>query len=241
MRNPVWKRTAVFSVSVFSLSAVLFFAMKAFGATAPTIATVYWTGNPEAKRIAITVDDCRSIDNMTKMLDLFRANDAKATFYVVGRNLRVKDRDFWRRVVAEGHELGNHTYGHVSLTSLPESEVKSQLSKTQTALNEALGFAYPLHSVRPPYGNWRRGATLRDVYRAGYDSVILWSVSQIDPDIAYEQIENGSVCLFHSNLNDLLCLETLVPRLRADGFELVTVSELFGFNPEREPSAALIP
>jgi peptidoglycan/xylan/chitin deacetylase (PgdA/CDA1 family) len=187
-------------------------------------------GNPGQKKIAITVDDCENLAILAEMLDLFKEQEIKATFFVLGRALKVEDRELWQRMVEEGHEIGNHTYGHISLTAgtTDGSTTKSQLRRTENRLNEVLGYEYPMRIMRPPYGKCQINGAQTRIKNAGYDHIILWSVSQINPKKALGQIVDGSICLYHSNKKDLLCLQEIIPQLKEDGYEMVTVSELLG-------------
>ncbi len=89
-------------------------------------------------------------------------------------------------------------------------------------------------SFRPPYGNITdmNGSSKRfrsAVEKFGYRHVVLWDVSQTDPDKAYYQVKNGSILLYHSRHKDYECMKTLIPRLLEDGYEFVTVSTLLEF------------
>ncbi|MEA5015186.1 MAG: polysaccharide deacetylase family protein [Candidatus Limiplasma sp.] len=192
-------------------------------------ADTYRFGDPEVRKIAITVDDCRNMAVLESMLDLFKEEGISATFFVIGNALKEKDSALWQRVVAEGHEIGNHTYSHADLSHRNRRAILWQLRETEETLDRVLGFSYQMRVMRPPYGRVAIRGTLGPILEAGYERVILWSVSQTDPDTAFAQIKNGSVCLYHTNPKDLRCLQKLIPRLKAEGYEMVTVSELFGF------------
>ncbi|NLV57729.1 MAG: polysaccharide deacetylase family protein [Clostridiales bacterium] len=194
-------------------------------------ADVYRSGDPTVSKIAITVDDCRNMTVFEGMLNLFKEEGIHATFFVVGNALQEKDRALWQRAVAEGHEIGNHTFGHADLSRTTRRTILSQLHRTEAALDLILGYHYQMRVMRPPYGHIAVRGTLGPVLDAGYSHVILWSVSQTDPEIALKKIKNGSICLYHTNTKDLRCLKELIPRLKAEGYEMVTVSELFGFEP----------
>lgn len=205
-------------------------------------AKTYFQGDPDQKRIAITIDDCRRPDVMEDMLDLFQAEGIHVTFYPIGIAIHEKDADLWRRVLADGHEIGNHTYGHLSLPICSPGQVERQLSRMETALDKALGFHYEVMTMRPPFGKYKHRNTMTKISNAGYDKVILWTVSQTDAKTVLRQISNGSVCLFHTNPKDYRCLQVIIPALKAEGYEMVTVSELFGFTDKPdEPSQTAEP
>jgi peptidoglycan/xylan/chitin deacetylase (PgdA/CDA1 family) len=190
---------------------------------------VYKQGDPKVPRIAITVDDCFDIDILIRMLDLFEQESACVTIFPIGSRIRPEDRDVWRRVLADGHEIGNHSQGHRNFNNLTRRQIYDELTRAQSRLDDALGYAYPMTLMRPPYGSFNAEHTLSYIRAAGYDKVIFWSVSQTNPEAAMDAIRAGSVCLFHTNARDLRCLAEIIPQLKEKGFELVTVSELFGF------------
>jgi len=191
-------------------------------------AKVYRQGDPAVKKIAITVDDCTKPGILTEMLDLFSEHEIRVTFFVLGNALRLSDREIWQRAVADGHEIGNHTFGHASLNVIDGPAVQSQLRRAENAFNETLGYPYNMQVMRPPYGRCRENGALTRIQNAGYQHVILWTVAQTDPQKALKAISNGSICLFHTNAKDLLCLQEIIPVLKAEGYEMVTVSDLLG-------------
>jgi len=195
---------------------------------AQAAAKIYRQGDPNIKRIAITVDDCMKIGILEEMLDLFSEQEIRVTFFVLGTALRVTDREIWQRAVADGHEIGNHTFSHAGLTTIDGPAVISQLRRTENALNSALGFDYHMLVMRPPYGRCRENGAATRIKNAGYQHIILWTVDQVNPQKALKAISNGSICLFHTNTKDLLCLQEIIPILKAEGYEMVTVSELLG-------------
>ena len=69
------------------------------------------------------------------------------------------------------------------------------------------------------------------IEKAGYSHAVMWDVSQTDPKKCYYDVQNGSILLFHTMIADFRCLEELLPRLQADGYEFVTVSEMLGLPP----------
>lgn len=96
-----------------------------------------------------------------------------------------------------------------------------------------LGYHYPLRLLRPPYGEYKDSTRnfLPMFEQYGVEKVVLWDVSQTDPYKAFEDVQNGSILLYHTNEKDYECLKILVPMLKEAGYELVTVSELLGLEP----------
>ena len=112
------------------------------------------------------------------------------------------------------------------------------LGRAQEALDQTLGYHYEIRWLRPPYGSIADGKKLKKqqvinaVKKYGFQNIIHWDVSETkDMEKALEDVQNGSILLFHSKKKDSNFLEKLIPELKARGFEMVTVSELFGFPP----------
>lgn len=202
------------------------------GANAVEPGFAVYHGSREEMRIAVTVDDCYNLACLRDMLTLAEEHDIPLTFFVLGNMLHPEDRQLWQDVVDAGHEIGNHTYGHAELTEIQPRAVLLQLSRTQDALDAALGYHYPMQMMRPPYGRIQRsnGTSIADlVEKAGYQRIVLWDVSQTDPDLAVHAVKPGSILLYHTNPKDYNCLVKLIPELKEKGYTFVTVSDLLGF------------
>jgi len=192
----------------------------------------YLAGDPESKKIAITVDDMFGLDHLESILDLCQTYGIPMTFFPVGSMIKPENAALWQRVVDEGHEIGNHTFSHRNIEKLTNYQLERQLVRTQEALNAVLKEPYPLRLFRPPYGKYDRtgGGSSSALGSLGYHYIILWSVALTDADQAFKKTKNGSILLFHTNKKDVRCLETLIPMLLDAGFEPVTVSELLGLD-----------
>ncbi|MFI7642144.1 bifunctional polysaccharide deacetylase/glycosyltransferase family 2 protein [Nonomuraea sp. NPDC049400] len=103
-----------------------------------------------SRTIALTFDDGPDPAWTPQVLDMLKRYGAKATFFTVGSKV-AKYPELARRIVAEGHELGNHTYSHADLATLPGWRLKLELSLTQRALAGATGLHTTL--ARPPYSS----------------------------------------------------------------------------------------
>ena len=88
----------------------------------------------------MTFDDGPHPQNTPRLLDMLRDRNIKATFYVIGRSVENYPQ-IVRRIVAEGHEIGNHSYTHRNLTKLSDSEVLRELTRTRDAIVSAAGSA----------------------------------------------------------------------------------------------------
>jgi peptidoglycan/xylan/chitin deacetylase (PgdA/CDA1 family) len=102
-------------------------------------------------KIALTFDDGPDPRITPLILDTLREHHIKATFFVVGRRVE-ENPDLLRRIVDEGHTIGNHTYAHADMSYLSPEQMRLELQRTQRAVDKALGYHYQMKIMRPPYG-----------------------------------------------------------------------------------------
>jgi len=188
-------------------------------------AQTVWHGSRDLPQIAVTVDDCYDRGHLEAVIALCEQYAVPVTFFPVGNALKYADAPLWQRALDAGCEIGNHTWAHKRLVDLNGNNIRFQLSRTQQKLDELLGFSYPLTLLRPPYGD--TNARVRETAAGeGYRYVVLWDVSQTDPDKAFRNVRNGSILLYHTNARDVRCLRQLIPRLLDAGYRFVTVTQL---------------
>src|SRR2546427_7435919 len=106
-------------------------------------------GPADGKRIALTFDDGPAPPFTEQILDILRARGITATFFVCGRNVE-RHPDVVRRIAAEGHTLGNHTYSHPFLCFRSRRSMAGEIDRTQEAVRKITGESPTL--FRPPYG-----------------------------------------------------------------------------------------
>ena len=139
------------------------------------------------------------------------------------------------RQVAEGHEIGNHTYHHKPMKKCRDGEGKREITETSEAIKSITGKAPVL--FRPPEGSYSPSTV--ELARACGCDVVLWNVDTRDWALAgteeivsnvKKNVRNGSIILFHDFTRDgshtLDALKILLPYLLSEGYEFVTVSEL---------------
>ena len=198
-------------------------------------------GDRNSNKIAITVDDCykNRREWITYNAELCRKFGVQMTFFPIVYTgcLSEEYRDIWLDVLDAGCEIGSHTWSHLKLGNRDKWGLMNALGRHQEELDKTLGFHYQVRWLRPPYGalkgkNLSEGAVISILKRFGYDHIIHWDVSETkNMDKALKNIQNGSILLFHAQKKDSLFLEKLIPELQDRGFEMVTVSALFGFDP----------
>lgn len=179
------------------------------------------------KMVALTFDDGPS-RHTDRILDVLARYDAAATFFVVG-NRAADFEQVLRRERELDCQIGSHSYSHRYLNSLSYGELSSELSRTDEAVEAAIGERTTC--LRPPGGFFdKRVAALVDC------PIAMWSVDTLDwktkdPQDVYrratEHVENGDVILMHDLYESTAeAVERIVPELIRQGYRLVTFSEL---------------
>ncbi|HSX98820.1 MAG TPA: polysaccharide deacetylase family protein, partial [Streptomyces sp.] len=125
----------------------------------------------KVKCVALTFDDGPVADTQ-RLLRLLNERDVTGTFYAVGTNVRRNPSTVSAAALA-GHQIGNHSWDHADLTKLSSAKIKSQLSRTDTAIKQATG-KKPT-TVRAPYG-----AHNTAVRSAAGRPLVHWSVDTLD-------------------------------------------------------------
>lgn len=191
----------------------------------------------EAKRIALTFDDGPDKTYTPLILDVLKKREIKATFFVVGTQV-AKYGDVMKRISAEGHAIGNHTWDHADLTKRTAEQIAQEISRTDEAIRKALGTGTKL--FRPPYGaaNDKVKAALADADQ----QLIQWTVDTRDwagtaPTEIVEKVKKqakpGGIILMHcfggknGKLdNTIEALPLVIDYLKEEGYTFVTVPEL---------------
>lgn len=216
--------------------ALMLMASLALAQEAEKYITQYTNGDREQKRIAVTIDDWYEPDMLPAFLDAAQEYGAKLTLYPIGINVMKRDRAFWQRALDEGHELGNHSNTHKNLEEASRDSILAQLRNMEKRLEEALGYAHTMNTVRYPFGAGRkrgtRSAFAKTIAEAGYRHVALWDIDSTDAREILRQTQNGSIILLHGRKKDLRTLKAILPELRDRGYEMVTISELLNLPPK---------
>lgn len=186
----------------------------------------------QLKCLALTFDDGPG-QYTGALLDELQRTGTRATFFMLGGNIKGHEQ-LVKRMVYQGHELGNHSWSHRSMTTLPPKDVRSEVSRTQQAIRSASGVTPKL--FRPPYG-----ATNKRVSHTVGMPEIIWSVDTLDwqrplakksnSAAVLKEARPGGIILMHDiHQSSVKAAPGIVSGLRQRGFTLVTVSELFQSN-----------
>ncbi|MGO9483106.1 MAG: glycosyltransferase [Rhodomicrobium sp.] len=205
-------------------------------------------GELPGKKLALTFDDGPSAEWTPKILDILKAKSVHATFFVIGENGAANPR-LVQRVLAEGHDLGNHTFTHPNLGETPDSVAGIELNATQRLIEALTGRSTRL--FRPPYFGDAEPSTAQEIApmevaeRLGYLTVGLkvdpddWR-AKVTPDEIVKTVvaeatnpdpeKRGQVVLLHDGGGErwrtVEALPRIIDTMRGKDYEFVTVSEL---------------
>ena len=177
---------------------------------------------------ALTFDDGPYPETTARLLDILKQKDTLATFFTLG-NKAAAYPDIIKREAGEYHEVASHTMYHQNLIRIPTASAVSDINEAKTTLSSILGHD-PVYT-RPPYGN------TNDTVRTTVGTpIILWSVDTEDwksKDVnsiiatAMSEVHDGAIILMHDIYPTTVdAVPILIDKLRENGYELVTLSEL---------------
>ena len=181
------------------------------------------------KYVALTFDDGPRADTTSVLLDGLRQRSASATFFVIGEQIPGNE-DLLLRMAAEGHQVGNHTYGHVRLQGASDNTIIEEIHKTEVLLTDILGPGS--YWLRPPYG-------LVDRDRSGLikTPMIYWTLDPEDWKLlnteqvvkaVLRDIQPGDIVLLHDfYATSVQAALEIIDALQPQGYAFVTVQQLF--------------
>ena len=195
----------------------------------PTLKVLYH-GDTSAKEICLTIDDGPNPETTPALLRILKQKGVKATFFLLGR--RAKEcPELVRAIVADGHEVGNHTTDHSRLSGLGAQEIMNEIERGRDAIQKAAGVKVLL--FRPPGGSMSD-----DVYAVagelGYTTV-LWTDTANDwyrqpPKTIVERVlsrtQSGSIIVIHDGKPDIIqALPKIIDALKTKGYKFKTAGE----------------
>lgn len=209
----------------------------------PKYPSLYHQGAGGEHQVAITFDDGPDPTWTPQVLDILRARGVKAAFFLVGQQAE-NYPDLVRKLVAEGHEIGSHTYTHTNLALCSEQRVRLELDATERLIESITGRSTTL--FRPPYNADSRPSQLAEIVplEIAQDLNYLTVLESVDPedwarpgaDVILQRIKqqrkSGSIILLHDAGGDrsqtVEALPKIIDYLRARGDQIVPLSQLIG-------------
>ncbi|BBZ71555.1 polysaccharide deacetylase family protein [Mycobacterium paraseoulense] len=185
------------------------------------------------KCVALTFDDGPSPFD-ARLLQILKDNDAKATFFEIGNKVAANPAGA-RQVADAGMEIGSHTWEHPNMATIPPEDIAPQFAKANDAIAAATGRTPTLYR---PAGGLSTDAVRQTAAKFGL-AEILWDVIPFDwandsntaatRYMLMTHVKPGSVVLFHDTYSSTVDLiYQFMPVLKANGYRMVTVSELLG-------------
>ena len=186
----------------------------------------------EPSYVALTFDDGPRRGTTDRLLDGLRQRGASATFFLIGSGIAGKE-DLVKRMEAEGHQVGNHTWSHVRLQGADPATISKELQATDTLLKDLLGEGS--YWLRPPYGLMSPGTE-----QAIPVPMVKWSVDPRDWESrnteqvvrsVLSSVKPNSIILLHDIYETSVeAALQIVDTLQQEGYQFVTVRELLAIN-----------
>jgi peptidoglycan-N-acetylglucosamine deacetylase len=199
---------------------------------------VFYKGPANKKRVALTFDDGPDEVYTPKILDILNEKKIQATFFVIGQQVS-EAPEIVKRIMNEGHEIGNHSWSHPNFMELTASELIKEIKSAETEINSLTGKFTSI--LRPPYGFVTK-SDIQIINDLGY-KVIMWSVDTLDwtgltdaeiISIVNRDLTEGAIILQHSFQSStskldgtVKALPVIIDKLINEGYEIVTISKLF--------------
>lgn len=198
--------------------------------------------------IAITFDDGPDPKNTPRLLGILKERNIKATFYLIGKSVATYPQVV-RQIVADGHEIGNHTWDHKDLSHLSDAKCLEELQKTHDAIIAACGVTPA--TFRPPYGNAKVGQRKQIMEKFHYPAII-WEVdtedwkkpfsSQKVHDTILRETKPGSIILCHDiHAWTIDAMPATLDELKSKGFQFKTISEMIRFEDDERSGKVPLP
>jgi len=240
----LWSGTVIISAALL-MGIAYYYVYHGFGIQTDIIRRRPSAGN----KVVLTFDDGPSREYTPDILKVLAEKGVKATFFMVGSHVE-KYPGIAKQIIEEGHEAGNHTYGHITVPNSPPPQLAAQIMRTNLVILQTTG-AYPQY-LRPPRGLY--DMRMRRIAKLLGQELVLWSLSSQDWQSraskasitrrVVERAKGGDIILFHDSgsllssegANRKPTVEALGPiidGLRARGLEIATTQEFMEYPAEQ--------
>lgn len=232
-------KAVTLAVAVLVLAGLLGVRYRNEGSLLPTSASaggkelpIYCVQTEEPK-IALTFDAAWGNEDTKQIMEILKKHNVKVTFFMTGGWVESYPDDV-KMILAEGHDLGNHSQNHKNMSQLSDSEKESELMTVHNKVKELTG--YDMFLFRPPYGDYD-SAVIKVAKKCGYYA-IQWDVDSLDwkdygvdsiikTVTEHKHLGNGSIILCHNGAKYTAeALDTMITTLKDKGYTFVPLSEL---------------
>lgn len=224
-KQPILKRAAGFLLLIFTFVFIITLLTEEKNMA---VQTESLAKTEEKKKVALTFDDGPNPDYTETLLSGLKERQVKATFFLLGAECE-KFPDIVKKIDADGHLIGVHSYEHVNLSNLTDTAAIEQVDKTNQILYELTG-KYAEY-IRPPYGCWK--------CNLDYETKmieVLWDVDPLDwktdnSDVIAKRVidkvgENDIILLHDASESSVNASFKIIDAMQKKGYTFVTVEEL---------------
>lgn len=192
--------------------------------------TAIYRGNPNKPMVSFIINVAWGNEYIPNMLETLEKNNTKATFFLEGRWVK-ENPELAKMIVDSGHEIGNHSYTHPNLKTLPSAQAREQLDKTNKVIEATTSIEPTLFA--PPSGSYRD-----EIVKIAAEfkmKTIMWSVDTIDwqrpePHVIVDRVMGkvhpGALILMHPTQSTAQALETLILSIKQKNYTIGDVTTL---------------
>ncbi len=208
-------------------------------------AAAIFCAQPAAPVIALTHDD--GYVNVASLLEVCRTLGLRLTLFPIGRVIDARPR-LWQQAVADGHEIGCHTYSHLALGGQAYGVIARELELFMATARRQLGLSR-VRFFRPPYGSgWSEPAVQAAAADFGM-RVVMWNrtnpMNELSPNPTAQHVVDGfcaqarpgDICLHHFKYQEVGAMRAIVDYCRGRGWHVGTLSQLLGLEPPAASAA----
>ncbi|MBQ5331462.1 MAG: polysaccharide deacetylase family protein [Oscillospiraceae bacterium] len=199
--------------------------------------------DPTKPVIALTFDDGPNTKVTPRVLDTLEKYDAVGTFFLIGNNINDESAEQARRAYEMGCEIGSHSLTHSYMDKMTAEEIEAEITETNKRIKDAVGVE-PVF-FRPPYiavsPTMYQTIDMPFICGFGCNDWVATTTKEERIDGVLNSAQDGAIILLHdfdSNYPTAFALDTIIPELQDQGYQLVTVSELFEAKGKDPHSAA---
>ena len=190
-------------------------------------------GNSEKKYIYLTFDEGYEAGYTEKILEVLKSNQVSATFFITAHYVNTQEK-LVKKMIDEGHIVGNHTVNHKSMPDLSEEEIRKEVMDLHQVISEK--YNYEMKYIRPPKGEFSE-RTIQETNKLGYKTV-MWSFAYEDwnenkqpneekaKKMILDNLHNGEIMLLHGNSKtNTNVLDSVLKEAKSMGYEFRSLDE----------------
>jgi len=212
------------------------FLLRLYSAQQKRYPSILWQGDGARREIALTFDDGPHPKDTPQVLDILAKHDVRATFFLIGKQVEQYPH-LVKQILQSGHQLGIHCYRHLPFALEKPSTLRAQLDHTRNVIANACGISpETIRDLRPPYGaftvrtlsllsDWGYRLVMWNSIPLHWMQPLNWTIKQVLNDAI-----PGSVIVLHDGHGHgtkvAQIVDILVPKLRALGFDFVTIEKM---------------